>query len=124
MASATNQRQTPTKLIFDAESDAQASKIAKVPLGYGVEVRDGPIPLIDSSDISKGEDESQDKLKTAAAVTVTEVVAAGHDGGDGVKRVDTDDEAYDDLADEIGSDFGELAMVDPVPLDDFDYGLM
>lgn len=31
---------------------------------------------------------------------------------------------YDEDADEVGSEFGELVMVEPVPMDDFDYGLM
>jgi hypothetical protein len=40
------------------------------------------------------------------------------------QTVDSDDENYDDDAEEVGSEFGELSMVDPVPMDDFDYGLM
>jgi hypothetical protein len=124
MASAATPRQTPSTLVSTAETDAQGSKIAKVPFSYGNEIRDGPITLIDSSDDLSKDVSGQDKPKTAAAVTVTEVLVAEHDGGNSLKHVESDDEAYDDLADEIGSDFGELTMVDPVPLDDFDYGLM
>lgn len=123
MASAATLPQTPSTLVSTAETDAQGSKIAKVPFSYGNEIRDGPITLIDSSDLSK-DVSGQDKPKTAAAVTVTEVLVAEHDGDNSLKHVESDDEAYDDFADEIGSDFGELTMVDPVPLDDFDYGLM
>jgi hypothetical protein len=42
------------------------------------------------------------------------------------REVDTESEidfCEDDMA-EVGSEFGELSMVEPVPLDDFDYGLM
>jgi hypothetical protein len=48
------------------------------------------------------------------AITVAEVSVAGTNGAD----------EYDDVAEEVGSDFGELEMVEPVPMDDFDYGLM
>jgi hypothetical protein len=41
-----------------------------------------------------------------------------------VQTVDSDEENYDDDAEEVSSEFGELSMVDPVPMDDFDYGLM
>ena len=126
MASETIQCQTPstTTLISDAELDAQASKVAKVPFSCGNKVEGGPITLVDSFDTQKQDVGGQDKLKTAAAVTGTEVLVAGRDGGNDLKHIDSDDETYNDLADEIGSGFGELAMVDPVPLDDFDYGLM
>lgn len=121
VAPATSQRQTPSKLIFDADTHVQNTKVADIPPSYGAEIRDGPITLLDASEAQKEASSNQDKAKSAAAVTVTEVPVTGHDTDE---HLEVEDEAYDDLADEIGSEFGDLAMVDPVPLDDFDYGLM
>ena len=47
--------------------------------------------------------------KSVPAVVVTEV--AGHD-----------DDSSDD--EEVSSEFGELSMVEPLPMDDNDFGLM
>jgi hypothetical protein len=120
-AAALYQSQTPSTLIFDAETNRQ-TKVANLPHSYGNEIKDGPITLIDSFEPAAQNIANHSKAKTASAVTVEEVLA----GGDGVhvqKEGDNEDE-YDDLADEIGSEFGELTMVEPLPLDDFDYGLM
>ncbi|KAH7066369.1 hypothetical protein BKA63DRAFT_160700 [Paraphoma chrysanthemicola] len=60
-----------------------------------------------------------------AAVTVTEVlVVKGNENTEDEKGAPTDHDGFDDDDDEVSSEFGELVMVDPVPLDDFDYGLM
>lgn len=67
---------------------------------------------------------SNDTLKTASIFTVAEVPAVKASVQPTEKDVETDDETYDDLTDEISSEFGELSMVEPLPLDDFDYGLM
>jgi hypothetical protein len=59
--------------------------------------------------------------KTGPNVAVTEVMIVG-----GGLKGDTpsDDDDFDCDAEDISSDFGELVMVEPVPMDDFDYGLM
>jgi hypothetical protein len=120
-ATALQQSQTPSTLIFDAEHH-QESKIASLPHSYGNEIKDGPITLIDSFERAAQTISSHSKPKMAPAITVTQVVADGHDVH--AEKEGDNEEEYDDLADEIGSEFGELTMVEPLPLDDFDYGLM
>jgi hypothetical protein len=61
--------------------------------------------------------------KTAPAAAVTEVVVSGEDEDDKASEFSAYDHVDDD-DDDISSEFGDLAMVDPVPMDDFDYGLM
>jgi hypothetical protein len=120
-AAALHHSQTPSTLIFDADA-SQQSKLGHLPHSYGNEIHDGPITLIDSFEPVAQTIANHSNAKTASAVTIEEVVA----GGDGVhmqKEGDNEDE-YDDLADEIVSEFGELTVVEPLPLDDFDYGLM
>jgi hypothetical protein len=62
--------------------------------------------------------------KTASAVAVTEVIVAQEEEDEEDKA--SEFSAYDhvDENDEISSEFGELMMVEPLPMDDFDYGLM
>jgi hypothetical protein len=63
-----------------------------------------------------------------SGVAVTKIlVEAGDDTetDDGRRTPDEDDdEDFDYGAEEVGSEFGELSMVDPVAMDDFDLGLM
>jgi hypothetical protein len=75
------------------------------------------VPVAREHDATQFGPSSHD-AKPAATVAVTEVHTT--------REVDTESEidfCEDDL-DEVGSEFGELSMVEPVPLDDFDYGLM
>ncbi|KAH7092445.1 hypothetical protein FB567DRAFT_545596 [Paraphoma chrysanthemicola] len=68
---------------------------------------------------------SNDNHAKNAAVTVTEVlVVKGNEDPEDEKGASIAHDGFDDDDDEISSEFGELVMVDPVPLDDFDYGLM
>lgn len=62
-------------------------------------------------------------IKTAPIVAVTEVPIASSDGR---KEDDESDGEYCtfDNASDVNSDFGELSMVEPVAMDDNDYGLM
>jgi hypothetical protein len=66
--------------------------------------------------------------KQGADVAVTEVlVLKGNDTAkdDGIGNEHQDDfDDYDYDAEEVSSEFGELSMVEPLPMDDFDYGLM
>ncbi|KAH7396368.1 hypothetical protein BKA66DRAFT_438310 [Pyrenochaeta sp. MPI-SDFR-AT-0127] len=57
-------------------------------------------------------------IKAVPAVTVTEIAPSEREGHAVEANVDSSDD------DEDNSDFGELSMVEPVPMDDFDYGLM
>jgi hypothetical protein len=59
--------------------------------------------------------------KTGPNVAVTEVMIAG---GDLKGDTASDDDDFDCDADNTSSEYGELIMVEPVPMDDFDYGLM
>ena len=66
--------------------------------------------------------------KKGSDVAVTEVLVL--EGSDTTKdntisndhQDESDDYDYD--AEEVSSEFGELNMVEPLPMDDFDYGLM
>jgi hypothetical protein len=66
--------------------------------------------------------------KKGADVAVTEVlVLKGNDTvrDDSIANEHQDDfDDYDYDAEEVSSEFGELSMVEPLPMDDFDYGLM
>jgi hypothetical protein len=105
MASAVYQRQSPSSLISEPLAPAQPLRAPKAV----------PIQPVASNKADN------DVIKTTPAVAVTEVLVVAGD-----KDEDTELDSYDcvDDTDEIGSEFGELAMVDPVPMDDFDYGLM
>ncbi|EAT92080.2 hypothetical protein SNOG_00585 [Parastagonospora nodorum SN15] len=113
-ASAMKKQQMPSKQI--SEPSAQAQPL-RVPKPIRVDSVDGPIRLIDSTPAASSNNVSRGAQKPATAVTVTEVPVQ-HDDAESEMDFCEDDES------EIGSEFGELSMVEPVPLDDFDYGLM
>ncbi|KAH4041991.1 hypothetical protein HBI37_113520 [Parastagonospora nodorum] len=113
-ASAMKKQQMPSKQI--SEPSAQAQPL-RVPKPIRVDSVDGPIRLIDSTPAASSNNVSKGAQKPATAVTVTEVPIQ-HDDAESEMDFCEDDES------EIGSEFGELSMVEPVPLDDFDYGLM
>jgi len=114
-ASAMKKQQIPSKQI--SEPSAQLQPL-RVPKPIRVDSIDGPIRLIDSTVAASSNNASKSAHKPATAVTVTEFPV--HDDDDMESEMDF----CEDEESEIGSEFGELSMVDPVPLDDFDYGLM
>ncbi|KAF1833985.1 DUF726-domain-containing protein [Decorospora gaudefroyi] len=62
-------------------------------------------------------------MATGAAVTVAGVLVLDEDGADSRRSEEFEDDCDDDC-EEVDSDFDELSMVEPLPMDDFDYGLM
>lgn len=66
--------------------------------------------------------------KKGTEVAVTEVlVVEGSDSAKAESVGNEHDDEFDDFdydAEEVSSEFGELSMVEPLPMDDFDYGLM
>jgi hypothetical protein len=88
------------------------------------------MPKITSHDTptTSQHDHATSAPKLGSGVAVTKIlVEAGDDTetDDGRRTPDEDDdEDFDYGAEEVGSVFGELSMVDPVAMDDFDLGLM
>jgi hypothetical protein len=147
MASAMNQRQMPSALLSDPAAKEQPLRIPP-PIKYDIS---GPITLMDRTEcepaiktdkdvfktaslpLRKADSNvlttaslpsrtaDKDVLKTGSAVTVTEVAVSDEDKA---AVAESDIDLCDDDSSESGSEFGELTMVDPVPMDDFDYGLM
>lgn len=113
MASAMKPRQMPSAQISDPAAKDEPLKTPAPIQDKG----DGTIQLIDSTQPVASSKEGKDMLKTAPAVTVAEVAVVE---GDRESEIDF----CEDESDETGSELGELMMVEPVPLDDFDYGLM
>ncbi|KAI4713908.1 hypothetical protein J4E89_001357 [Alternaria sp. Ai002NY15] len=79
-------------------------------------------------DLSNPENSAVRLQKKGTEVAVTEVLIL--EGSDAAKDKSIDnehDDEFDDFdydAEEVSSEFGELSMVEPLPMDDFDYGLM
>jgi len=79
-------------------------------------------------DLSSPENSAVRLQKKGTEVAVTEVLVL--EGSDAAKDKSIDnehDDEFDDFdydAEEVSSEFGELSMVEPLPMDDFDYGLM
>jgi len=79
-------------------------------------------------DLSSPENSTVRLQKKGTEVAVTEVLVL--EGSDAAKDKSIDnehDDEFDDFdydAEEVSSEFGELSMVEPLPMDDFDYGLM
>jgi hypothetical protein len=113
-ASAMKNRQMPSKQI--SEPSAQSQPL-RVPKPIRVDSVDGPIRLIDSTHTASTSNVETDAPKTVAAVTVAEVPVTS-------QATESEIDFCEDDESEIGSEFGELSMVEPLPLDDFDYGLM
>jgi hypothetical protein len=142
-ASAMNPRQIPSKITAEPSAQSQPLRFPAPTPKVDIESSGGAIKLVDATQMEP----SRYGQKIAAAVPVTEVhVDREHDATQlepsahgaklaatvavpevhVVREVDTESEidfCEDDL-EEVGSEFGELSMVEPVPLDDFDYGLM
>jgi hypothetical protein len=80
-------------------------------------------------DYSSAQNAAVRVVEDGTGVAITEVLVVEHDG---MKRDDASNESdgseegygFDDDAYEVQSDLDELSMVEPVPMDDFDYGLM
>lgn len=117
-ASAPNQRQMPSSLISDPSAQSQPLRFPAPATSKSLDNSDGTIKLIDSTQTETSSKPAKDGPKTAAAVTVTGVHVA--------RELDAESEIdfCEDDTDEISSEFGELSMVEPLPMDDFDYGLM
>ncbi|KAF1847690.1 DUF726-domain-containing protein [Cucurbitaria berberidis CBS 394.84] len=62
--------------------------------------------------------------KTGPSMVVTEKVTLKGDGRGTSENPESSGEEDDNVDDEVSSEFGELSLVEPVPMDDFDYGLM
>jgi hypothetical protein len=121
MASALNQRQIASSLIADPGAKEQPLRFpTPTPTNKHGNIS-GPITLIDSVQSESPIKADQDVLKTASAVTVTEVVISDKDKS---TVAESELDFCDDDSDGTSSEFGELMMVEPIPMDDFDYGLM
>jgi hypothetical protein len=123
-ASGLNQRQTPSTLVSDPVAQSQPLRFpVPIPTKTRSE-RGGPISLVDATVPIASTKADKDVKKTASAVAVTEVIVAQEEEDEEDKA--SEFSAYDhvDENDEISSEFGELMMVEPLPMDDFDYGLM
>ncbi|KAF1949773.1 DUF726-domain-containing protein [Byssothecium circinans] len=124
VSSLANQRQLPTNMVPTPAAPRQRTNFTEPDSfdeeeKYKITMRD-----LDSQKFSPPLEEMLKKpksatpppatagVKTAPAVEIAEV--AGGEGTDGEEESD----------DEVGSEFGELSMVEPVPMDDNDYGLM
>jgi hypothetical protein len=122
-ASALSQRQIPSSLVLDPAAQTRPLRSSAPAPAKGRPESNGPIALIDTTAPIVPGKADRNVSKIAPAVAVTDVIV--------VEKDDEEDKAsefsaYDhvDDDDEVSSEFGELMMVDPVPMDDFDYGLM
>ncbi|KAF1943974.1 DUF726-domain-containing protein [Clathrospora elynae] len=82
---------------------------------------------LDSHDPIMSQSFSIRALKTGTDIVVTDIPFLQGDDSDGNFGNRTDHGDADHIYDhdvEVSSDFGELSVVEPVPMDDFDYGLM
>ena len=79
-------------------------------------------------DYSSAQNAAVRVVEDGTGVAITEVLVVKHDGmkRDASNESDSSEEGYgfDDDAYEVQNDLDELSMVEPVPMDDFDYGLM
>jgi hypothetical protein len=105
MASAVHQRQIPSTMIEEPSAQAQPLR--------------SPKPASTQPPVLSKAHETVSE--TGAAISVTEVLVVAGDVREDTESVDYDQH---DEVDDVASDFGELIMVEPVPMDDFDYGLM
>jgi hypothetical protein len=146
-ATAVNQSQMPSKIIAEPSAPSQPLRFPAPTPKVDIDGSGGTIKLVDATQM---EPSRYGQQKTAATITVLEThVGREHDATQMeafqydkevpkaaaaaaltdvhvAREVDTESEidfCEDDMA-EVGSEFGELSMVEPVPLDDFDYGLM
>jgi hypothetical protein len=124
---AIHSRQTPSNMQQTFTSPKSQPRIASTIPEKQRDLQGTATPTVDLHDSTSRQDSAASVLKVASAVAVTEVlVEAGDDTetDDGRRTPDEDDDDFDYVAEELGSEFGELSMVDPVAMDDFDYGLM
>jgi hypothetical protein len=122
-ASALSQRQMPSTLVSDPAAQLRPVRSPASAPTNGRSESNGPIGLIDMTAPIAPSKADNNVTKTAPAAAVTEVVVSGEDEDDKASEFSAYDHVDDD-DDDISSEFGDLAMVDPVPMDDFDYGLM
>ena len=109
--------------------DASASVLSNEPFPDSSKSISNPTTLLpDSHDHPNTENSAVRLKKNGTDVAVTEVLVL--EGCDTTKDNSTGDEHQDDFddydydAEEVSSEFGELSMVEPLPMDDNDYGLM
>jgi hypothetical protein len=109
--------------------DASASILSNEPFpDSSKSIPNSTTLLPDSHDHSNTENSAVRLKKNGTDVAVTEVLIL--EGCDTTKDNSTGDEHQDDFddydydAEEVSSEFGELSMVEPLPMDDNDYGLM
>jgi hypothetical protein len=121
-ASAQSQRQMPSALVSDPAAQMQPLRTPAPAPAKTHSGSQGPITLIDTTAPAASNKPITNVTKTVTAVAVAEVVTAEEDEDDKASEFS----AYDhvDSDDEVSSEFGELMMVEPVPMEDFDYGLM
>jgi hypothetical protein len=121
-------RQTPSNMNQASTAPKQDLRTANTISDHKESLRSIATPRMDSHNPTLQHDSAASALKTGSGVNVTEIlVEAGDDTetDDGRRTPDEDDDEDFDYATEEGSsEFGELSMVDPVAMDDFDYGLM
>jgi hypothetical protein len=121
-------RQTPSNMNQASTAPKQDLRTTNTNSDHQENLRSFATSKKDSYNPTSQHDPATSVLKAANAVAVTEVlVEAGDDTetDDGRRTPDEDDdEDFDYATEEVSSEFGELSMVDPVAMDDFDYGLM
>jgi hypothetical protein len=120
-ASALPHRQAPSSQIADPAAQHQPLRVPPPVIEDSRRKETGTITMVDTTETRVSTKASSDVLKTQPAVTVAEVVVVGREGAD-AKESEID--FCEDSSDDSGSEMGELMMVEPVPMDDFDYGLM
>ncbi|KAG9193356.1 hypothetical protein G6011_03391 [Alternaria panax] len=106
--------------------DASGSGLPKKPLmdrPKSIPTTTALVP--DSHDHPNTENSALRLQKTGTGVAVTEVLVLEGSDGDNIGNEHQDNfDDYDCDAEEVSSEFGELSMVEPLPMDDNDYGLM
>jgi hypothetical protein len=122
---AMHSRQTPSNMNPAFTALKYKSPAANTSPEKPTDLQGSATPKIDSNYSTSQQDPTTSVPKTSSSVAVTEVLVADDDTetNDGRRTPDEDDDDFDYVA-EIGSEFGELSVVDPVAMDDFDYGLM
>lgn len=117
-ASALPHRQIPSSQIADPAAQHQPVRVPPKVAKDSRAKETGTINMVDTTQVVVPTKASGDSLKTQPAVTVAEVVVVGREGSDATES------EIDFCEDDSGSEMGELMMVEPVPMDDNDYGLM
>ncbi|KAH8716759.1 hypothetical protein GQ44DRAFT_688806 [Phaeosphaeriaceae sp. PMI808] len=117
------QRQQPSRLVSAPAAPPQPRDLVETEQENS---HKNPVKMTTSSDLVASDPVTDNVARSKPDVTVTEVLVFGGDRDDEeeiieMRKVSIDDDDDDD--DDDGSEFG-LATVEPIPMDDFDYGLM